>query len=318
MKRREALIQCSLQTSLALATASLAGRLNSLHAAWDPSPQESRPRHLLSSALFGYSGLEQILPLAKRLGVLSIDVWPKVHGNQREQLAQLGESKFVELLSRHDCKLECLTQYPLGPFGLTDEMRLAKRLGCGTIVTGSGGPKGLSGQELKQGVREFAEKMKPHLDVAAECGVTIAIENHANSMLDTPDSLRWLCEFRPSDKLAIAFAPYHLPQNQELLKQLIRDVLPSIEVFYAWQHGKGCMQAQPKEDELLQLPGRGSLDFAPLFAELKKGDYNRWTEVFMHPFPRGIPIVEGLDQATELLAEAKAYVDRTWTSALTN
>jgi hypothetical protein len=53
-------------------------------------------------------------------------------------------------------------------------------------------------------------------------------------------------------------------------------------------------------------------------AQLKKGAYRRWTEVFMHPFPRGIPIAERLDQVTELLAASKAYVDQTWNSASTN
>jgi len=306
------------QLGLAIAAASLASNSAASLQANETVSQQSAPRHLLSSSLFGYSNLSDILPVAKRLGIQAIDVWPKVHGNQREQLTQMGEAKFAELLASHECKLECLTQYPLGPFGLGEEMRLAKRLGCGTIVTGSGGPKGLVGEELKQSLRQWAEKMKPHLEVAQECDVTIAIENHASSLLDSPDSIRWFQDFRPSERLAIAFAPYHLPQDEAMLSALIGDVLPSIEVFYAWQHGKGCMQAQPKEDEQLQLPGRGSLDFAPLLAQLKKGTYRRWTEVFMHPFPRGVPIAERLDQVTELLADSKAYVDQTWNSAVTN
>jgi len=224
---------------------------SSLLANWPGDSETTAPKHLLSSSLFGYSRLEEILPIAKRLGINSLDIWPKVHGNQREQLAEMGEDKFVELLSNNGCRLDCLTQYPLGPFGLADEMRLAKRLGCQTIVTGSGGPKGLQGDELKASMREFVEKLKPHLELAHKTGVRIAIENHANSLIDSPDSMRWLCEMRPSDRLGIAFAPYHLPQNQELLSKLIRDVLPCIEVFYAWQHGKGCMQAQPKNDERL-------------------------------------------------------------------
>jgi len=306
------------QLGLAIATASLASNAAETLQASEPLFQQSAPRHLLSSSLFGYSNLSDILPIAKQLGIQAIDVWPKVHGNQREQLTEMGEAQFVELLASYDCKLECLTQYPLGPFGLGEEMRLAKRLSCGTIVTGAGGPKGLLGNELKEALRQWAEKMKPHLEIAQQCDVTIAIENHANSLLDSPDSIRWFQDFRPSERLTIAFAPYHLPQDEAMLSALIGDVLPSIEVFYAWQHGKGCMQAQPKEDEQLQLPGRGKLDFAPLLAQLKKGAYRRWTEVFMHPFPRGIPIAERLDQVTELLAASKAYVDQTWNSATTN
>ena len=64
--------------------------------------------------------------------------------------------------------------------------------------------------------------MKPHLAVAEETGVTIAIENHGNNLIESPDSLKWLAELRPSKHLAIAFAPYHLPQDETLLGDLIR------------------------------------------------------------------------------------------------
>ena len=312
MKRRQALKQSSLAAIWAL---SLPRQQKALAESWDDTLPVEKPKHLLSSSLFGYTPIEEILPIAKQIGIRSLDVWPKVHGNQREQLAQMGEKKFTELLSEYGCKLDCLTQYPLGPFGLDQECRLAKRLDCHTIVTGSGGPKGLNGPELKQAIWQFMEKLKPHLEVAQECGVTLAIENHANSLLDTPDSLRWFAQMRPSENLAIAFAPYHLPQDEQLLSNLVRDVLPCIEVFYAWQHGKGSMQAQPKSEERLQLPGRGPLDFLPVLKELRRGMYNRWIEVFMHPFPRGIPIAESLNEVAELMIESKSHIDRNWQAA---
>ena len=84
----------------------------------------------------------------------------------------------------------CITQYKLGPFGLQAEMRLAKRLGCPTIVTGGRGPRGLKGADLKSAVQKFIEQMKPHLTVAEETGVTIAIENHGNNLIESPDSLK--------------------------------------------------------------------------------------------------------------------------------
>ncbi len=57
---------------------------------------------------------------------------PKVHGNQREQLAEMGEEKFAALLKQHGVSLGCITQYKLGPIGLRDEMKLAQQLGCQT------------------------------------------------------------------------------------------------------------------------------------------------------------------------------------------
>jgi len=310
MKRRQALLQASLALVATTHTRLWNNKINASQA----DRTMHTPNHLLSSSLFGYTPLDQILPIANRLGINSLDIWPKVHGNQREQLTLMGESKFNELLERHDCKLECLTQYPLGPFGLGDEMKLAQRLGCHTIVTGSGGPKGLKGQELKSSIRDFVEKLKPHLEIAQASQVTIAIENHSSSLIDSPDSIQWLCQMRPSDRLAIAFAPYHLPQDNTVLTKLLQDILPCVEVFYAWQHGKGCMQAQPKEDELLQLPGRGSLDFTPLLTLLKRNHYQRWLEVFMHPFPRGIPIAETPEQVFDLLKASKTHLDQIWQS----
>jgi sugar phosphate isomerase/epimerase len=71
------------------------------------------------------------------------------------------------------------------------------------------------------------------------------------------------------------------------------------------------MQAQPKEDELLQLPGRGPLDFYPLVSALREIAFDGWTSIFMHPFPRGIPIVEGgVSAVTAEINRARAYLDR--------
>ena len=140
-------------------------------------------------------------------------------------------------------------------FGLKDEFKLAKRLGCPTIVTGGAGPKGLKGDDLKQAVQKFVEQMKPHLEAAAENGVTIAIENHGNNLIESPDSLKWLVELCDNDHLGIALAPYHLEQDETMLSDLIRTLGNRIAMFYCWQHGHGCMKKLPKEEELLQLPG---------------------------------------------------------------
>ncbi len=267
-------------------------------------------RYMLPSCMYGYTELAEILPEVPKIGASAIDLWPKVHGNQREQLDEIGEAKFQEMLRQHDVSLGCITQYGLGPFGLADEFLLAQRLGCSTIVTGGKGPKGLRGKELKRAVADFIEQLRPHLEAAESAGVTLAIENHGNNLIDSPDSLKWLAELRPSEHLAIALAPYHLPQDETLLSQLIRDLGNSIAMFYAWQHGNGAMTEQPKEDELLQMPGRGPLDFKPLVAALRDIEYSGWTEIFMHPFPRGIPILETTDEVTAEINRARRYLDQ--------
>lgn len=268
-----------------------------------------KPNYILGSCMYGYTGLAEIVPEVRKVGATALDIWPKVHGNQREQLDEMGEEKFAELLSKHGVKLGCITQYKLGPFGLQNEMRLAKRLGCTTMVTGGRGPKGLKGAELKSAVASFIEKMKPHLAVAEETGVTIAIENHANNIIESPESMKWLIELRPSKHLAVALAPYHLPQDEKLLADLIRSLGSGIAMFYAWQHGMGCHTKLPKEQELLQMPGRGKLDFTPLMAALRDIRYDGWTEIFMHPVPRGIPILDTTEAVTEEINRARQYVE---------
>lgn len=274
----------------------------------DDQPAKFKPNYIVASCMYGYMYLGEILPEISRCGAVDIDLWPKKHGNQREQLQDLGEDLFLGLLERHQVKVGCLTQYPLGPFGLKEEMRLAQRLGCSLIVTGGDGPKGLAGADLKKAVAAFAEKMKTHLEVAEETGVTIAIENHANDLFESADALRYLHELSPSKKLAVALAPYHLPQDAEQLAGLIRELGDRISVFYAWQHGDGCMTKLPKEQELLQLPGRGPLDFAPLVKALADFNYQGWTEIFMHPVPRGIPILETAAEVTAEINRSREYL----------
>ncbi|MCH7727133.1 MAG: sugar phosphate isomerase/epimerase [Planctomycetes bacterium] len=271
-------------------------------------PAAFKFRYILGSCMYGYTDVAKIIPEVKNIGATAMDIWPKVHGNQREQLSEMGEEKFTALLKQHNVNLGCITQYRLGPFGLQDEMRLAKRLGCQTIVTGGRGPKGLSGRELKGAVGKFVEQMKPHLAIAQETGVTIAIENHGSNLIQSPDSLKWLLEMRPSNHLAIALAPYHLPQEEKLLADLIGSLGNGIAMFYAWQHGMGCMKKLPKQQELLQMPGRGKLDFAPLLAALRRIDYHGWMEIFMHPVPRGIPILDTTKAVTAEINRSRKYL----------
>jgi len=266
-------------------------------------------KYSVASCMYGYLYIGEILPELTKCGTPYLDLWPKRHGNQREQLDGIGEERFLGLLNASGVGVNCITQYPLGPFRLKDEMALAKRLGCHLIVTGGEGPKGLAGEELKIAVRSFVEKMKPHLEVAEEQDVTIAIENHAANLFESADSLRYLAEYRPSKRLGIALAPYHLPQDAAELGRLIRELGDSISMFYAWQHGNGCMTKLPKEEELLQLPGRGSLDFKPLLTALKDIRYEGWTEIFMHPVPRGIPILETAEQVTAEIVRSKTYLE---------
>ena len=101
-----------------------------------------------------------------------------------------------------------------------------------------------------------------------------------------------------------------------MITRLIKDLGDWLVHFYAWQHGMGCHKKLPKEQELLQMPGRGKLDFAPIVAALKAINYRGWTEIFMHPVPRGIPILPKVEQVTEEIIRGRLYLETCLTKVL--
>ena len=265
--------------------------------------------YILASCMYGTTPLAEIVPEVKKSGNEHIDIWPRVHGNQREQVESMGNDVFAALLTTHGVGLGISTRFDLGPFGLEEEMAFVREFGASLIVTGSKGPKGLVGEELRAAVADFAKGLKPHIAAAEKHDITISIENHGSALIETPDSMKWLIEFTDSPHLGIALAPYHLPDDAELVAKLIEALGQGLALFYAWQHGMGCHEKLPKEQELLQLPGRGTLDFAPILAALKKINYSGWTEIFMHPVPRGIPILDSTEDVTGEINRARHYLD---------
>jgi len=270
-----------------------------------------RLRYLLSSAMYGEMPLEVILPEVAKTGSEAIDIWCKVHGNQREQIDTMGDDAFAALLAKHRVKLGVSTRYPLGPTGLKEEMRWLKKFGGGIIVTGSKGPREPQGAAAKTAMREFLELMKPHVAVAEETGVVIAIENHDRQLLYHPDSLRYFAELNRSRHLGVAFAPHHLHAWSDQIPALLRDLgANQIPFMYFQEHSDGIRQKVAKEIEMRQLPGYGTLDYRPIVKALREIRYTGYVEIFMHPTPRGIPILPTVGEITGAINRSRAYVEQ--------
>lgn len=267
-----------------------------------------RPKFMLASSLYGKASIGDVVSEARKCGAAHVDLWALPHGDQRHQIDSIGPDALARLLEEHQMQIGALTRFDLGPFGLSDEIAVADRLGAPLIICGSGGRGGLGGAELKAAVQDFSERIRPHVDAAAEAQVTIAIETHSRMLICSRDSLRWLMDFVPENSLGVAVAPYHLPQDPGLICELVADLGERLHLFYAWQHGKGCMTPQPKSDELLQLPGRGHLDFSPIMTALASHRYGGLIEVFMHPFPRGEPILATNGEVTDAIVAAQDYL----------
>lgn len=273
-------------------------------------PSAFRLNYIVASCLYGTAPLAEILPEVRKTGAEFIELWARPHGSQREQLDELGVEACAALLQQHQVRLGSCTCFKVGLFGMQPEMRLVKQLGGDLVICNTGGPKDLTGDTLQSEIQKLAEKLKPEIEAAEELGVTIGIENHGSSLVNLPEAQYRLLDALPSPRLGIALAPYHLPQDPELLASLIQRLGDRLVHFQAWQHGLGCMTKLPKEQELLQLPGRGDLDFTPLLAALKKIRYRGRTEIFMHPFPRGIPILDTTAAVTAELNRAREHLEK--------
>jgi sugar phosphate isomerase/epimerase len=286
-----------------------------------PPPARAAParfhlRYALASSMYGNLPLAVVLPEVQKTGATVIDLWPPRHGTQRTEADDIGDERLTELLRAHGTRIGVTTRYDLGALALKDEIAFARRHRVELIVTGVKARGGFAGLALKTETRRFVEDMKPLLAAAGEAGTVIAIENHANSLIDTPDSIRWLADFSRDLPLGIALAPYHLEQDTGMIAGLIRSLGPKLALFYAWQHGKGSTGQISKSDQLLQMPGRGPLDFKPLLRALRDIEFSGWTEIFMHPVPRGVPILPSASEVTDEINRGRNYLE-THLSALT-
>jgi len=261
--------------------------------------------------MYGKMPLQDILPQARKTGATHIDIWRLPHGDQREQIDKLGIEKFRELLTQHNVQLGISTCYPLGPFGLNREMDFVKKLGGRIVLCGSTGPREPKGAAAKQGVRTFLEKLKPHIAKAEQLKITIAIENHDRQLLYHPDALRYFAEFNRSKNLGLAFAPHHLHKWTKEIPKIIEDLgAHNLPFFYGQEHSEGIRKKTPKHIEMQQMPGYGKLDYRPILAALRKAKFTGFFEIFMHPVPRGIPILPTVKEVTAAINKSRAYLDR--------
>lgn len=263
--------------------------------------------------MYGDMPVETVLAEVSKAGCESVDIWRKVHATHREQIEAMGDEAFQELLKKYDTKMSVSTCYPLGPFRQDDEMRWVKRNGGYMTVCGSGGmgEKDPEGEEAKRQVKAFFEKLKPHYELAEELGVTMAIENHAKSMLYHPDSIRYFAELNPSKNVGIAFGPHHLHKFADQIPSLIREIgKDNLPFIYFQEYSESAHTKMAKEIELQQLPGFGTLDYVPILEAMKEIGFDGLAEIFMHPVPRGIPMLPTAGEITGAINKSRAYLDK--------
>jgi sugar phosphate isomerase/epimerase len=291
------------QFHLGVAAAAVVGGRNRAWAGDEPF----RLNYILGSPMYGTTDLAEVLGEVRKTGAEWIDIWPRRHADHREQVEAMGHERFLELLKQHGVRLGVITRYDLGPYGLQDEMRRVeearrtrdrhrreKRRGQDAARSGQGvcrQPRAARRRGRTVGRydrdREPQQLADPHsrFDPLLRRIRRVAAFGHRAGAIPSAAGGR---DDRPRD----------------------HRLGPALVFFQAWQHGMGSAVKLPKEQELLQMPGRGPLDFTPLLAALKQIGYRGFTEIFMHPVPRGIPILETTEAVTAEINRARDYLER--------
>lgn len=268
-------------TAAALALSGISER-----ASTEPVPPW-RMRLAFSSVMLAELAIEEVCAQAARLGFEAIDIWCPF-GNCRhltDVVARLGPHGLKELLAKHKLALASFTTYRVGPekVGFPAYAEFIGEFGGGVVVRESE-YKSVKPENLTAAMQAFFEKLKPQIEMAAENKVRLAIENHSDAMLNSPDSFKAFMDLNPAPQhVGLGIAPYHLQRIKAPVDEVIRMAGSQLLFFYAWQSAGG----------IKQLPGHGPADFVPWLKALAEIRYAG----FVNPFLHGEPTPEELSAA---------------------
>jgi len=284
------------QSSTFLAGAALANTLSTRACAGEEPAATQKPWPLrLSTSTVQFSSLsvEKACERIAALGFAAVDFWHAGFGcpHLDEIEKRLRPEGLKDLLAKNHLKLYAFTCYNVG--GNAGYPRFAELLGK------AGG--GLAVREARYGkiqdltaeMKVFLEQLKPELELAGRFNSRIAIENHADSLLNSKDSFKAFVELNRNPRLGIALAPYHLQAAGISVEEVIGIAGKQLFFFYAWQHAEG----------MKQLPGVGPTDFTPWIAALARVNYAEYVNPFMHGHP-------GPDEMAKELATARDFLIR--------
>lgn len=249
---------CALTASMPLA-ASLAEEKSSK---W-------RMRLSTSSIHFLHQPVEDACARIARLGFEAVDIWSAHAGcpHLDDVATRLGAEGLSQVLKDTGLKLFSFSTYR---GGYARYAELLGKAGGGVAVQGS--TRACSPAELVAKMGEFLESLKPLVALAEQYDSYLAVENHANALLDSLDSFKAFVDLNRSRRLGIALAPYHVQGRGQSVVEAIEICGEQLFFFYAWQRAAGTQQ----------LPGIGPVDFKPWLEALAKINYRGCVNPFMH------------------------------------
>lgn len=203
------------------------------------------------------------------LGFEAVDLWSAYKGcpHLDDAAARLGGAGLRALLAKHRLGLAAFSVY-VG--GYPKYAEILGRAGGGLAIHGSAEPA--KPGELTVAMKSFLEGLEGELELAEKHDSRLAIENHGNALLDSPDSFKAFTDLNRNPRLGIALAPYHLQAIGAPVEEAIAIAGRQLFFYYAWQGPAGAGE----------LPGHGPADFAPWLAALDRTGYEGPVNVFTH------------------------------------
>jgi sugar phosphate isomerase/epimerase len=262
-----------------------------------------RMRLSFSSVMLAGLPIEEVCERAAKLGFEAIDIWCPFDNCKHltDVVARLGPDGLKELLAKHKLTLGSFTTYTTKAeaIGFPAYADFIGKCGGGVVVRESQYID-VKPAELTAAMRAFFEKLKPQIEKAAETKVRLAIENHGNALVATPDSFKAFVDLNPAPQhVGLAIAPYHLQNLKASVEDVICTAGSQLLFFYAWQAADG----------MDQLPGHGPADFVPWLKALADIRY----QGFVNPFMHGKPTTGELSAA---MIKANAYLKDCHTRAI--
>ncbi|MDD4870408.1 MAG: TIM barrel protein [Kiritimatiellae bacterium] len=247
-----------------------------------------------SSVMFDTLPIETVFERIARLKFDAVDIWCPfnacgAHCNHLEDVAaRLGADGLKALLTKHKlglCAFSCYGgHYP-------KYAELLGKVGGGVAIRESASFK--PGEDLTARMKDFLERLKPQLDLAAQYNSRLAIENHGGSLLGSIDSFKAFVDLNTNPHLGIALAPYHLQTIKASVEEAITICGSQLCYLYAWQHAKGTEQ----------LPGIGPTDCVPWLKALAKINFTGCVNPFMHNHPGPAEMATAVGKSREYLLQ---------------
>lgn len=155
-------------------------------------------------------------------------------------------------------------------------LRLAARFGAPSISTEPGGPLE-PGMTREEATDLFGAGLHEALRVAEDVGVSLLVEPEPELLIENAAQTLDLCERVTSPAFGINFDIGHLYCVGEDLPSAVARLAPFVRHYHVEDIAATRVHAH-------LVPGRGAIDFAPVFEAIRRTGYDGWVTVELYPY----------------------------------